>query len=196
MLQLKETTSLRLLDQVIKDSFQADLGGHDYDHIKRVVNLTTLFLKEVTLADPFVTLCIAYLHDVFDHKIQKVDNVETAMLDYLSTLNIEFFGKEEHIAKGCTQVGYSIQHTVLDKHLEANIVSDADYMDAIGPFGLIRTIQYGIQNDHSIEVMVAHLPEKLLHLKDLMVTQTAKDMAVKRHQLLEDFYQLYLESKL
>lgn len=191
MLQLKEQASLSQIDQVIKTSFLDDVSGHDYEHIKRVVGYTTLFLKEVEDVDAFVTLAIAYLHDVFDHKIQKVDNVELAMLQYLNSLDIDFFGKEAIIAKGCSEIGYSIQKNLKSKLPESRLVSDADYLDAIGPYGVIRTIQYGILNHHNVDVMMQHIPEKLLKLSDLMSCSKAKELAAPRHDLLVQFYQIY-----
>lgn len=193
MLKLKEKESLEKLSEVIQAYFEKDESGHGFDHIQRVVRNATLFLKDLPQVDHFSTLCIAYLHDVFDHKINKVDNVEEALLDYMGQLDIDFFGKEAVIALGASQIGYSIRDSVENKLFEADIVSDADYMDAMGPFGVIRTFQYGYLHDHSVEEMVCHLPDKLIKLQDLLVTTGAKEMGLKRHQLLEDFYNLYQE---
>ncbi len=195
MLKLKEQESLKQLHDLIQSRFINDESGHDFDHIQRVVNHTTLFLASDDVADPFITLAIAYLHDVYDHKIQKVDNVELALLDFMANTDIDYFGKETMIAKGASQIGFSIRHSVKDKLYEAHLVSDADYMDAIGSYALIRTFQYGILHDHSVDQMVEHLPEKLLLLKDLMFSPVAQEMATKRHQLLLDFYELYQEDK-
>ena len=196
MLKLSEQESLKEIEQVIQKYFESDTSGHGFDHIKRVVKHTTLFLCDFPDADAFVSLCIAYFHDVFDYKINKVDNVEEALLDYMDSLPIDFHGKEPLIARGASQIGYSIRHQVSDKLVEAMIVSDADYMDALGPFGIIRTFQYGFLHDHSIDEMVEHLSEKLLTLEALLTSDTAKKMARKRHQLLFDFYTIYQEDKL
>ena len=95
--------------------------------------------------------------------------------------------------------------------LEGKVVQDADRLDAIGAIGIARTFAYaGAHGDliydptiHPREKMtkdeyrtekttaVNHFYEKLLKLKNLMNTDTAKEMAEARHQLMEDFLQKF-----
>ena len=195
MLKLNQEQTLNQLAICVYEVFENDTSGHGIDHIKRVVSNTTLLLSYVPEANPFVTLSIAYLHDVFDHKINPVDDVEVALLDYMASLNLDFEGFEKEIALGASQIGYSKRGTVGVKSIESTIVSEADYLDAMGPFGVIRTIQYGLLHDHSVEEMMNHLPEKLLKLKDLMKTPGAIVMAKSRHEILQNFYDAYLQDK-
>jgi uncharacterized protein len=93
------------------------------------------------------------------------------------------------------------------KTLEGKIVQDADRLDAIGAIGIARTFAYGgfkgremynpsippakhrtfLQYKRSQGPTINHFYEKLLHLKSLMNTSTAKKIAKNRHQILENF---------
>ena len=86
------------------------------------------------------------------------------------------------------------------------IVRDADRLDAIGAMGIIRTIEYGNSRDKKFydsenikitnnaysfntitNTTLSHFYEKLLLLKDLMHTASAKNIAQKRHDFMVEF---------
>ena len=93
------------------------------------------------------------------------------------------------------------------------MVQDADRLDAIGAIGIARTFNYGGFKNREIfnpnvtpnllmtkeeykksdAPSINHFYEKLLLLKDLMNTETGKQMAIQRHQFMElylaQFYQ-------
>lgn len=97
---------------------------------------------------------------------------------------------------------------------ELEIVEDADRLEAIGAIAIARTFAYGGKMKRSIhdpksipiELMnresyknhtgtsIEHFYDKLLKLKDLLHTATAKKIAANRHVFMEKFLeQFYAE---
>ena len=94
---------------------------------------------------------------------------------------------------------------------EGQIAQDADRLDAMGAIGIARTFAYGgkkgklIYNpnvDNNItqkeykkngsNTSLDHFYDKLLKIKDSMNTVTAKNIANKRHEYIENFLDEFL----
>ena len=182
-------------------------GGHDWFHIERVYNLAR-YLAEKENANSFIVEMTALLHDIDDWKFSNSNDTNTtATEDFLKSIEVDedSFERIINIIQTMSYKGGvvdSTQHT-----LEGKIVQDADRLDAIGAIGIARTFAYGGSKnrqiyDPSIKPMdfkdlnevknaenhtINHFYEKLLKLKDLMNTDTAKEIAEKRHKFMEDF---------
>lgn len=211
MLKLKQKQTLEHLDNVIRALFADEASGHDYYHVKRVVNLTTRFLYSGV--NEFVALAIAYLHDVFDDKVHKVDNLDLALKDFFETHQLDFHPHVDAIILGVSQIGYKGGFGVVNKTPEATLVSDADLIESMGAIGIARTFYYaGSKNtplflegdfNRTIDSLadyrkesphaLAHFDEKLLKLVDLIVTDKAKVIARHRHQTLVQFYEAFYQ---
>lgn len=195
MLKLKEEMALRKLKSSLYDAYPQDIAAHGFDHLERVVKNATLLLSSVPEADAFVTLSIAYLHDLYDHKINPVDDVELAILQFFKEYQLDMLSKEKEIALGASQIGYSIRNSVGEKSIESILVSEADYLDAMGPFGLIRTIEYGSLDGRPLTETVDHISDKLIKLNGLLQTPKALELGKSRHEFLMEFLRLYNEDK-
>ena len=85
-----------------------DCTGHDYYHIKRVINNALLINKEEK-KNEFVIVMIATLHDLYDHKFTNV-NARDALINDLKNLKVyEYIQKEdlENILYSIENLGYS-----------------------------------------------------------------------------------------
>jgi uncharacterized protein len=86
-------------------------------------------------------------------------------------------------------------------------VQDADRLDALGAIGIARAFSYGATKKRKMfdpnilpkefkdfedyknnqSTTINHFYEKLLKLKDLMNTKTAKELAEKRHNYMLEY---------
>ena len=187
----------------VKDKLQNEGSGHDWFHIERVYNLATYLCKKEN-GDEFIIKMAVLLHDIDDWKFSNNNNTTK---NFLQSLNIDpsSYNKIMNIINTISYKGgieNSAQHDI-----EGKIVQDADRLDAMGAIGIARTFTYGgnknrliynpsikpkefnsleevkNSNNHTIN----HFYEKLLKLKNLMNTDTAKQIAEERHKFMELF---------
>ena len=169
----------------LKELFKDDHGGHNADHTFRVYRNAMEIASGEPGCDKVTVALIALLHDADDHKLfRTADNFNART--FLSSHNI---GKDEadSICAAVNQISFSQNEGKAPNTLEAQIVQDADRLDAIGAIGIARTFAYGGVHQRSIEDSVRHFYDKLLLLKDLINTETAKKLAEERHTFLEVF---------
>ncbi len=186
---------LKSAQTLIKNQFSGETTGHDFFHIERVVKIARRIAKEEN-ADVFLVELSAWLHDVGDYKLNKgVDKSEELITKFLNEINLpqEIIFQTTEIV---SQVSFSKGN--VPTSLEAQIVQDADRLDAIGAIGLARVFAYGGSKQREIwnpenpgETSIQHFYDKLLKLKDLMNTDSAQKIAQERHQFLEEFLERF-----
>ena len=193
--------------EFVKEKLYGEGSGHDWFHIERVYNLSR-YLAEKENADSFIVEMAALLHDIDDWKFSSNnDNNPTNTEVFLKKIQVN----EEDLIKIIKIINtISFKGGVVDSSqetIEGKVVQDADRLDAIGAIGIARTFAYGgnknrviydpnikpmnftsleevkSENNHTIN----HFYEKLLKLKDLMNTKSAKEIAEKRHKYMEEF---------
>ncbi|MCX8660494.1 HD domain-containing protein [Gilliamella sp. B3023] len=200
-------TTLNNVKMYVKQKLSHDFSGHDMAHIERVVKLAQKILNHQPQANAFIVLMSAYLHDVIDEKVtEDVDSAIIELKEYLRSLKLtsaEINAIFDIIENMSYRKNLSQKATL---SLEGQIVQDADRLDAIGAIGIGRTFYYG-GNKHNImhdpnvpprikldennykqtNTVINHFYEKLFLLKDMMNTDTAKQMAEQRHEILVKF---------
>ncbi|SCJ94896.1 putative hydrolase [uncultured Clostridium sp.] len=191
----------------VKEKLYGEGSGHDWFHIERVYNLSK-FIAEKENADLFIVEMTSLLHDIDDWKFSKGTDTNTTVTEnFLTSINIseDDLNKIISIIKTMSFKGGVVDST--QNSIEGKVVQDADRLDAIGAIGIARTFAYGgskgrqIYNPSinpieftSLEQVkneenhtINHFYEKLLKLKYLMNTETAKKIAEKRHKFMENF---------
>ena len=203
-----------VVKEYVKNACHNDSTGHDWWHIQRVYNNAMLINKKEK-ADEFIITIIVLMHDLYDHKFYN-GNIEEKLQETLKELGIyDYISKSdiENIIYSCANLGFSANiDEPKELSTEGKITQDADRLDAIGAIGIARTFAYGGKSGKSIhdpnsnalvkeeeykqkgsKTSISHFHDKLLKIKDLMNTNTAKIIAEERHKYLEDFLQEFFE---
>ena len=204
---------LTLTINFVKEKREGAEAGHDWFQIERVWKLSKK-IAEKEGGNLEVIELSALLHDIADPKFHNGD--ETLALKISQN-----FLEEIHVNAELIEQVLSVIKNISFKNraeapenppLELQIVQDADRLDAIGAIGIARTFNFGgFKNNlmyhpeikpnlgmnkeeykKSNGTTINHFYEKLLLLKDLMNTETAKRIASERHnfmlQFLDEFY--------
>lgn len=178
----------RIIDNAkayVIEAFKGNSGGHDAEHTMRVYRNAMLIAKDENIEDTFSIALGALLHDVDDYKLFNTVNNQNAR-DFMKENSV---GDKDidRICQIINEVSFSKNKDRKPSSIEAMIVQDADRLDALGAIGIARTFSFGGEHGRSLSNNVAHFHEKLLLLKDLMNTDTAKALAQDRHDYMVGF---------
>ncbi|GAA0179613.1 HD domain-containing protein [Clostridium sediminicola] len=197
----------------VREKLEGEGTGHDWWHIERVYK-TACFIGKKEKADMFVVELAALLHDIADWKFHDGNSYIGAEVSqkWLSKFEVDpiIIEKVCNIIKTLSFKGGTVdstQHTI-----EGKVVQDADRLDAIGAIGIARAFAYGGNKNREIynpnidpktfkdfneykkddkNTTVNHFYEKLLKLKDLMNTDTGKQLAKQRHDFMENYLEQF-----
>lgn len=198
--------------EYIREKFSGEGSGHDWWHIYRVWK-NAVYIAGNENADIKVVQLAALLHDISDWKLNDGDVEAGPRLarEWLEKMKIDeaVISHVCEIIKDISFKGAGVKTPM--RTTEGMVVQDADRLDAIGAIGIARTFAYGgfknreIHNPETRPEMhdtfekykngtgpvINHFYEKLLLLKDLMNTTTAKRMAEGRHRFMEQFLERF-----
>ena len=180
------------------------LSHHDKSHVERVYNLAVRIAKQEN-ADLDVVKAAALLHDVAramedEGKIED-HAMEGAKMARKMLEEVNFPKEKIDEVIHCIEA-HRFKKGMEAESLEAKILQDADRLDIIGAIGLARVFTRGGWSnmpiyDPSIPPKkkydgrslssVNHIYEKILKAKDTINTDTAKEIAKKRHKFVEQF---------
>lgn len=177
--------------QYICELFRQNSGGHDAAHSMRVYRNAIWIAEKEPGCNREIVALAALLHDADDHKLFSTSNNANARTFLME--NSVPSEQIEVICKVINAVPFSKNKDRVPETIEAKIVQDADRLDAIGAIGIARTFAYGGEHGRPLEDSVQHFYDKLLLLKDLMNTETGKQLAEKRHAFLKEFLMEYNE---
>ncbi len=198
--------------EFVKSKLEGEGSGHDYWHIHKVWANAVNIAKEEK-ADLFVVELGALLHDIADWKFHALDVGPRIAREHLKSLGVsnEII---EHVCDIIDAVSFKgAGNEKPMKTIEGKIVRDADRLEALGAIGIARCFAYGgykgnpiyvpnlkVRNNLKFEEykkessQINHFYEKLLLLKDLMLTETGKKLALGRHEFIENYLkQFFME---
>jgi len=151
----------------------------------------------------------ALLHDIADYKFHGGDDILGPQLaeKWLKKMQVEK-GIISHVCEIIKEISFKGARVKSKmKTKEGMIVQDADRLDAMGAVGIARCFATGAKLNREIynpkikpklhksfeeykkarSTSINHFYEKLLLLKDLMNTKTAKKIAKERHKFMKQF---------
>ena len=171
-------------------------------------------IAEQENADMLIVQLAALLHDVDDVKLSpETHETKKNAVRFMKNSGVD----DKVIASVCKiidEVSFAGIDSVVPSTIEGKCVQDADRLDAMGAIGIARAFAYGGSkgrriHDPDIKPMtnmnkadynqnhnstsINHFYEKLLLLKDMMNTETAKKMAMHRQAVMEDFLEEFME---
>lgn len=192
-----------------------DESGHGFEHVERVYKLSLKFAKEEN-ANELVAALIALLHEVDDYKLFGEESAKN-LTNAKSIMNKAKIDKDiqKQVLEAIKKIGYKKSLAgIRPDSLEGMIVSDADMCDALGVTGILRTYDYQrahnrpffdknifpnstvTSNTYKIcdDSAVCHCFDKLLRLKNMMMTDAGKKEALNRHDMIVSIlYHLFEE---
>ena len=171
--------------EYVRALFSGNADGHGADHTLRVYRNAMLIADREPGCDREITALAALLHDADDHKLFSTENNANARA-FLAENGVPA-ERTERICEVINAVSFSQNRGRIPGTLEGKIVQDADRLDAMGAVGIARTFAYGGKHGRPLEGSVRHFYDKLLLLKDLMNTETGRQLAEGRHAFLEAF---------
>lgn len=188
----------------IEALFKGDGSGHDFHHSMRVHDAAVAIQKREG-GDLGIIRLTALLHDADDRKLFDTVDYGNAR-GFMDSMSIS--GEtQDAVIHAISQISFKGRDTVTPDTLEGRIVQDADRLDAIGAIGIGRAFAYGgsrgrlmhspgsnpRQDMSEMEycsgegTTIDHFHEKLLLLRDMMNTPTARSLAEGRHAFMLSF---------
>ncbi|KAF5372782.1 hypothetical protein D9615_010116 [Tricholomella constricta] len=208
--------------------------SHDAYHVQRVRKTALQIAKNVSPPpDMLVVELAALLHDVLDKKYVSAEDAADPYKFFLpffesmtSQYGVDFVkdGRGRLITQVIDNVSWSTEKELKMKGLytkwhaecvELHCVQDADRLDAIGAFGIMRCAAYtSVTNKQAATTCtslwsntylppsalyapigdpkqpnsaIQHFHDKLLNIRDRLKTEHGKRLGTKRHQVLLDF---------
>ncbi|GLT13503.1 HD domain-containing protein [Vibrio algivorus] len=181
--------------------------AHDLNHVLRVVQ-TARKLCQKEQADLLIVLPAAYLHDCFTFPKNHPERASSSAVaaekadQFLRSIN---YPVEKLKAIKHAIIAHSFSAGIKPTTIEAQIVQDADRLDALGAIGVSRCLQvsssFGASLYHSEDpyakhrglddksFTLDHFQVKLFKLAEQMHTSSAKQEAARRVQ----FMKLYIQ---
>ncbi len=196
-----------------KSFFEGASGCHDWSHVERVAKVA-FHIGKIENANLDVIEVSAYLHDIgrkaemdqgggFCHAEKSAELAK----DILEKYNIEQCDKDNILH--CI-ISHRFRSNHIPETVEAKIIFDSDKLDSIGAIGVARSFLFaggaGSNNlytgnekklaqeggkDHSYsdeDSAVLEYEIKLRKIKNKVLTETGKKMAINRSNFMEKYF--------
>lgn len=190
--------------QFLEERMAAD-PAHDLSHVRRVVSNTVRLSREAE-ADLRITLPAAWLHDCVS--VPKDSDLRSQASRLAAVDALEFLRSIDYPDNLLAPIGHAIEaHSfsagIEPTTLEAQIVQDADRLEALGAIGIARCLLTGgamgtplyepldpfceTREPNDRQYTVDHFYCKLFRLPDTMQTEAGRAEARRRADYMREF---------
>lgn len=199
---------MRLTIEQARALYEEADSVHDFDHILRVERVAGQIARREG-ADPSIVRTAALLHDWGRSEAQRQGRDHAAVAAERASLLLTSHPQAWVEAVVHAIAAHRFRTAPQPETLEAQVLFDADKLDAIGAVGVARAFAYGGAHNQRLwaplesvdlerwemagDDPVAHTPVhefvvKLSRLKERLYTRTGQQMAEARHRYMEDFF--------
>jgi uncharacterized protein len=180
-------TMLEIRDYV-KTVFRQS-GSHGFDHVLRVTSLCET-IGTCEHADLNILIPAALFHDIARQLEQEEGTPHEVAGAQIAERYLKSIQYDEELIDGVSHAIQCHRYRTEKQPMtqEAQILSDADKLDAMGAVGIARTFLQAGERGGTIKDGTGHIEDKLLKLQSLLYTDSAREIAKRRHWLLEVFY--------
>jgi len=219
----KEQAVIEAAETLMTETMARYDPSHDVYHVQRVRRTALHIARSLSASDPSVQVDLltvelaALLHDVLDKKYVSAAEAADPYAFFLPffqelsaahAVDLVHDGRARTITKIVDNVSWSTEKRLRAEGnwgewhrgcVELHCVQDADRLDAIGAFGIMRCAAYSAATNRALHTppndpvlsasAVQHFYDKLLHIRERLKTEAGKQMADKRHKLMLDFLQ-------
>ncbi|KAJ7745783.1 hypothetical protein B0H16DRAFT_974290 [Mycena metata] len=212
----QESAVILEAEKVMEEAMAKYDPSHDAYHVQRV-RRTSLALANAISPKPdlLVVELAALLHDVLDKKYvsaEKAADPYGFFLPFFTSmaekhgLDLVQDGRARQVAQIVDNVSWSTETKLRKNNLwgewhqncvELHCVQDADRLDAIGAFGILRCAAYSAAVNRPLyipsedprvnESAIQHFHDKLFLIRDRLKTVPGKALGEKRHSVLVAF---------
>lgn len=172
----------------VRERMASAPGGHGWDHVERVERMALRLAREVGAQEEIVRAA-ALLHDVCREEEQRTGRDHSQGAARLARERLPAWGFEPEAVEAIARCieEHRFQRGRGASSLEAQVLSDADKLDALGAFGILRVFTYAGAHGRPLEASLQHFHEKLLRLEERLYTEPARRLARRRTERLRLF---------
>ncbi|KAJ6576724.1 hypothetical protein DFH09DRAFT_1361602 [Mycena vulgaris] len=211
----QETAVISEAETMMKDAMARYDPSHDAFHVQRVRRTALALANGISpKPDLLVVELAALLHDVLDKKYVSAEQAADPYAFFLPfftsmaakhQLDLVQDGRARQIAQIVDNVSWTTEIKLRKNNLwswqqncvELHCVQDADRLDAIGAFGIMRCSAYSAAVNRPLHVpaddprvkdsAIQHFYDKLVLIRDRLKTEQGKVLGEKRHRVLLAF---------
>jgi len=171
--------------------------AHDFDHVLRVLNNARQIANAETDVNWDVLRTAVLLHDIaraeqartgVDHAVAAAHRVRTILANDPPAF-------VDAVSDAIATHRFRVEKP--PQSAEAKILYDADKLDSIGAVGVARAFAYSghlgkrlwAEDDAGEHSTLQAYRKKLVRLKDKLLTPSARQIAIGRHQFMGDFFE-------